>query len=321
MNTFQRIGVGFVVVCGLIAAGGPERAWAQGEAPIFNPGFEEKKRASAKERKKLVVPSFTRHIKLMREICQAIATDGRLEDFQKVAGAQPNFSLDCPTCRPFFRIWFSSCQISGTGNLKFSPPEEPTPTPVETPIAPTAGGTTVESVGEAGVPPSPGSEGTPGGDVGVEPPAGAPTASPTETPAPVAAEPVAEEEEDEAEGEEGSEEEGGEPAPTPTPTPRPIVPERDPNIVVLDLVSRLFQSLADAEGAELSLMAVDLFVAELRSPSGKSEGTRAYFDTLAEYMVAPFEGMRAELAASLAAHQEAAGGVKPEANVDEMFDF
>jgi len=301
------------VVSVLIASATPVLAQGRGE-PIFNPRFEEKRKDEAKSKKKIVVPSFSRNVKTMREICQAMESDGRLEDFQKVAGAQPNFSIDCPTCRPFFRIWYSSCQISGTGNLKFSPPEESTPTPVESPIVPTV--TSGES-GEGNSPPS---------DTGTPVAEGAPTPSATPELSPTAVEPPTEAPAEEAapsedeEGEEG-EEEGGEAKPTPTPTPRPIGPERDPNIVVLDLVSRLFQNLAEVPGAELTMMAVDLFVAELRSPVGKSESTLAYFDTIAAFMLAPFEELRAEYQANLDAQKKENDEVTPEANVNEMFDF
>jgi hypothetical protein len=310
LKRIDRLVLG-VTLTALIAGGGcVDTGFAQSGAPIFNPQFEQKKKDAAKSRKKLVVPSFTRYIKLMREICQAIATDGRLEDFQKVAGAQPNFSLDCPTCRPFFRIWFSSCQISGTGNLKFSPPEEPTPTPAESPIVPTV--PALEESAEKGA-----DESSP-----VALAEGSATPAPQPTVAPTATEtPVPEESEEESEGAEEEEEEEGTPTPVPTPTPRPIVPERDPNIVVIDLVSRLFQSLADGEGAELALMAVDLFVGELRNPAEKSESTRAYFDTLSEYMLAPFESIRGELIESIEAQGEAGEGSAPQENVDQMFDF
>lgn len=294
-----------------IVCASPTLAQGRGE-PIFNPRFEEKRKDEIKSKKKIVVPSFSRYVKTMREICQAMASDGRLADFQKLAGAQPNFSVDCPTCRPFFRIWYSSCQISGTGNLKFSPPEEPTPTPVESPIVPIVSESGVEN-GPPSAAGTPAAEVAPSANVSPEP---SPTVAPSPTEAP-AEEAAPSEEGDGSEGEE----EGGEPKPTATPTPRPIGPERDPNIVVLDLVSRLFQSLAEVPGAELTMMAVDLFVAELRNPAGKSESTRAYFDTIAEFMLAPFEEVRAEFQANLDAQKEANEEVPPEANFNEMFDF
>lgn len=309
----RHVSIGNRLVCLLAAALIGHGAFvvpacAQGRGdPIFNPRFEEKRREDAKTKKKVVVPSFARYIKTMREICQAIATDGRLGDFQKVAGAQPDFSLDCPSCRPFFRIWFSSCQISGTGNLKFSPPEEPPPPARETERIP-------EVAGAGGVTPS--IDLTPA--QGEESPSSA--SEPTATPAPIDA-PTEEESPTDGDGGEDEDEESGEPQPTPTPTPRPIGPERDPNIVVIDLVSRLFQTIAEAPGAELSMMAVDLFVAELRNPVGKTESAQQYFDTLAEFMIAPFDEVRAELRETLDAQKEAGEGERPQANVDEMFDF
>lgn len=316
----RHVNIGYRLVCLLAAAAlvvhgafvVPACAQGRGE-PIFNPRFEEKRREDAKTKKKIVVPSFTRYIKTMREICQAIATDGRLGDFQKVAGAQPDFSRDCPSCRPFFRIWFSSCQISGTGNLKFSPPAEPTSPAGETQRVSEIGG---GADAGGGTPSSDAPTPAPGEESPSDASEPAPTPVPTDAPA---------EEESPSDGdggeEEDAEEDSGEPQPTPTPTPRPIGPERDPNIVVIDLISRLFQTIAEAPGAELAMMAVDLFVAELRNPAGKTESAQQYFDTLAEFMTAPFDGVRAELRETLDAQKAAGEGERPEANVDEMFDF
>ena len=249
--------------------------------------------AGLTKKKKVIVPSYTRHIKTMREVCRALSIDGRLEDFQRVVGTQPTFSPECPTCRPFFRTWFSSCQIKGVGNLKIQPPSEETAVPAVVPTAGSQATGGAESSGAA----SP-------------PPAVSPTAVES-TP-----EKKVEEADDPSEPDDGDEEENGV-EPKPSPTPRPIGPERDPNIVVLDLVSRLFQSLAEGEGADLSLQAVDLLVHDLREPSGKSDSARAYFITVTEFMLAPFQTVREEVAQASPRSQESA----PNSAVDDMFEF
>jgi hypothetical protein len=322
LNRFQRLitdisrsALGRLALFVGLASGSP--ALAQREEPFFNPRFEEKKLEAAQTKKKIVVPSFTRHIKVMREICKAIAIDGRLEDYQRVAGAQPDFSIECPTCRPFFRIWFSSCQIGGVGTLRLSAPQEATPTPVATAVAPAAAAPMVETPEAAG---EVGGAAPLSDEPTVAPPSVASPPHTTSTPETPASEAAPSDDQEEEIAEEG-EEEGGEPTPLPHPTPRPIVPERDPNLVVLDLVSRLFQDLAEGEGAELTLMAVDLFVNELRNPEGKSTAALEYFDTLAEFMLAPFESIREELLRAQAAQKGESPTAEPEESVNEMFDF
>lgn len=225
-----------------------------------------------RESKRVALPTYTRNIKAMREICDAMALDGRLGDFQRAIAQPPEFSLDCPTCRPFLRIWSNSCRPKGSAGP--------------------SRGSQASNDSQAGD--------ESGGDE-----AGAPTDD--EASADGAEAPSDEEAQDEADG-----------AIPAMPTPRPVGPERDPNIVVIDLTSRMFGALAEAEGAHLTLPAVDLLVRILRNQAEKTESARAYFDTWTEFMLAPFEPVREELARSLA---EAPRTEDDNAAVDEMFEF
>jgi hypothetical protein len=252
-------------------------------------------------RRKPVVPSYTRHSKTMREICLALAIDGRLEDFQRVVRAQPKFSLECPTCRPFYRAWLGSCQGKAFGKPTVQPSREPIDLP-----------TGISTTGKESVQPE--SDASGGTDSAV-------TADQTaDVPPTTAASPakmdVEEEEESVTEDDELAEGESGDEL-KPSPTPRPTGPERDPNIVALDLVSGLFQSLAEGEGADLSLRAIDLLVRELRDFSGKSESAYAYFGTLTEFMLAPFESVREQQANNSPDPED----LVPNPAVNEMFDL
>lgn len=90
--------------------------------------------------------------------------------------------------------------------------------------------------------------------------------------------------------EEEEAEEDAEPEATPTP-PKKVI-RLDPGTELLDKISILFRDMAERKPVEAAagyFQGIEHFLIEMRKPDGKSIAEKAYYDTLAEFIEAPFK--------------------------------
>ncbi|MBX7139264.1 MAG: hypothetical protein K1X83_14915 [Oligoflexia bacterium] len=113
--------------------------------------------------------------------------------------------------------------------------------------------------------------------------------------------------------------------PTPEPTPTRIMKQREPNTQVLDMISRLFNALADdavkSDQFALVRQGLDKMLLVLRAPDSKTAAEHEYYSYLADYAESPFKAREREGLGSTPEPEPQIGGeehAKP--SVDSLFD-
>ncbi len=107
----------------------------------------------------------------------------------------------------------------------------------------------------------------------------------------------------------------------PTPEPRIPAPNREPSPIVIDRVSRVFNSIAeDSEISRQSIGAIGKLVFLLQDKNiVPNPAAREYYAILGSYIMAPFDGLTPQNPAD--ADASAAGqGESKEGNLDVLFD-
>lgn len=95
----------------------------------------------------------------------------------------------------------------------------------------------------------------------------------------------------------------------------------DPSTELIDHVSRIFREMAEKpkENAEGFYIGIEFMLAEMRDANSKSVLAKNYYDTLSEYIDAPFKARGIGVEEKGSAANKAAATPTPSVSLDELF--